>query len=568
VRRQLDRLLHSAQFAEAPRLRRFLVHVVEQTLAGQTDRLKGYTLGLAVFDRPSDFDPQTDTIVRVQAGQLRRRLDQYYATTGRDDPLRIALPRGGYTPTFTARPDLTPPPPAPTATATERAEPRVAVLPFVNASGDPADQAFADGLTVETLADLCRFRHMAVLSRLSTAGLRGDSATVTRLHDALGVDYVLEAMVRKSPDAVRVTASLTDAASGAVLFSEQIHRPVDPAGLFSLQDEIALRVAGRIADRYGPLGRHLLRSQRPGRSRRWDTCTWITRFYAYRDSHAAALHHEIRAGLTQALAADAEASDGWAALSTLRLDEYRFHIDADPAGDDPRLAALSHARRAVASDPENAFAHQALAMAHYFRREFDEFRLAAGRAVDLNPGHADVLADIGLCHCLRGDWDLGLPLVERAVTLSPVHPGWYRYPRAWQRSLAGDPAGALHEIRRSPTPDFIWYHAMQAWFQAERGDTAGAADSLARVQAAVPDFATRVPVEVTRWCVEPALAARAQAAWTRAGLTITAPAAPAARPHPAPRADASAPCAPRAAASAARPAAAAGTAPPPSDSAR
>lgn len=525
VRRQLDRLLHSAQFAEAPRLRRFLAHVVEQTLAGHTDRLKGYTLGLAVFDRPDDFDPQADTIVRVQAGQLRRRLDQYYATTGRDDPLHIALPRGGYTPTFASRPDPAPPAMA----AAERAEPRVAVLPFVNAGGNPADQAFTDGLTVETIADLCRFRHMAVLSRLSTAGLRGDSATVTRLHDDLGVDYVLEAMVRKSPDAVRVTASLTDAASGAVLFSEQIHRPVDPAGLFSLQDEIALRVAGRIADRYGPLGRHLLRSQRPGRSRRWDTCVWITRFYAYRDSHAAALHREVRDGLTRALRDDTGSSDGWAALSTLRLDEYRFRAllgtdaSTDPAGDDPRQAALAHARRAVACDPENAFAHQALAMAHHFRCEFDEFRLAAGRAVELNPGHADVLANIGLCHCLRGDWAEGLPLVERAVVLSPVHPGWYRYPRAWWLSLQGDPAGALDEVRRSPTPDFIWYHAMQAWFLAELGDLAGAADAFARVQSAVPDFTTRLPQEVERWCVEPALAARAEAAWARAGANPARP---------------------------------------------
>ncbi len=78
VETQLARIVASKQFCNAPRLSRFLTYVVEESLAGRSDRLKGYAIALEAFDKPADFDPQTDTIVRVQARALRQKLDHYY----------------------------------------------------------------------------------------------------------------------------------------------------------------------------------------------------------------------------------------------------------------------------------------------------------------------------------------------------------------------------------------------------------------------------------------------------------------------------------------------------------
>lgn len=112
VRAQLDRILTSADFAGSERISRFLRFIVEQTLAGQQETLKGYTIGLEVFDRPEDFDPQGDPIVRVEAGRLRDRLARYYNGAGVDDPIRIDIPKGSYVARFEAaqlphRPDAT-----------------------------------------------------------------------------------------------------------------------------------------------------------------------------------------------------------------------------------------------------------------------------------------------------------------------------------------------------------------------------------------------------------------------------------------------------------------------------
>ena len=99
---ELNRVLASTAFARSKRLQRFLRYVVRETLANREDRLKEYTLALDVFERDESFDPQTSSIVRVEASRLRGKLNLYNATDGRDDPLSIILPAGSYAPVFRA----------------------------------------------------------------------------------------------------------------------------------------------------------------------------------------------------------------------------------------------------------------------------------------------------------------------------------------------------------------------------------------------------------------------------------------------------------------------------------
>jgi predicted ATPase len=96
VRVQLARIVQSRTFSNAPTLRRLLDHLVERSLQGSADRLKEYVLGLEVFDRGESFDPRIDTIVRVQARMLRRKLKEYYGAEGLVDPIVIELPKGHY----------------------------------------------------------------------------------------------------------------------------------------------------------------------------------------------------------------------------------------------------------------------------------------------------------------------------------------------------------------------------------------------------------------------------------------------------------------------------------------
>ena len=103
VREQLARILASPQFARTTRLRRLLQFVVEQTLAGRTAELKEYSIAIAVFDKPDTFDPRLDAIVRVQAREMRAKLDDYYRSEGRGDEVVILCSAGTYAPVFRTR---------------------------------------------------------------------------------------------------------------------------------------------------------------------------------------------------------------------------------------------------------------------------------------------------------------------------------------------------------------------------------------------------------------------------------------------------------------------------------
>ena len=98
IREQLDRILNSGPFQQSRRRQRFLEYIVNETLAGRGERLKGYNVALAVFDRPKTFDPAIDPVVRIEAARLREKLREYYETEGQTDPIRIELRKGSYAP--------------------------------------------------------------------------------------------------------------------------------------------------------------------------------------------------------------------------------------------------------------------------------------------------------------------------------------------------------------------------------------------------------------------------------------------------------------------------------------
>src|ERR1700704_4643018 len=109
IRAALDKILASPGFANADRLSRFIRYVVEETLNGQTDKLKESLLGIDVFGRKPTYDPRVDAVVRTEAVKLRARLRDYYDSEGREDAIIIDLPKGGYIPAFRIR-DIVPKP--------------------------------------------------------------------------------------------------------------------------------------------------------------------------------------------------------------------------------------------------------------------------------------------------------------------------------------------------------------------------------------------------------------------------------------------------------------------------
>jgi TolB-like protein len=265
VQDELERVLSSRGFVNAGRLSRLLRHSVEKTLAGQADELKEYSVGMEVFDRDDKYDPRVDSIVRVEAGRLRSRLEEYYGAEGASDPVRISLPRGAYVAQFELRTD---PPavevaePASAAPATASSSPRrrwapwvavailaglgiamiwlpnraapdqgspsVAVLAFEQYSASEEDGAVAAQLTDSVTAELARLGTVSVVSHTSAMQFAGERRPLKEIAGALNANFIVEGSIENLAGGIRVMARVVNASTDRKIWVEDFAgRPDD-----------------------------------------------------------------------------------------------------------------------------------------------------------------------------------------------------------------------------------------------------------------------------------------------------------------------------------------------------
>ena len=248
VREELTRILASPGFIDSRRSSRFLSYIVEAALQGEYERLKEYTIGVEVFGRPDAFDPRLDSVVRVHATQLRKRLRAYYQADCRAgvDGVRIAVPSGTYKPSFerlehSALADIRIPKRSGQA---ENADgPVLLVLPCLNL-GSGEDRVFCNGLTDELVLALVRLEQIQVIAGTYTITCNNSESAIRRAGSCFGVTRVLETAVRCSEDKIRVSARLFDTDTRRIRWAQRFESPLEDA--FTTQENLAAAIAAAV----------------------------------------------------------------------------------------------------------------------------------------------------------------------------------------------------------------------------------------------------------------------------------------------------------------------------------
>lgn len=270
IRSQVQRILHSAAFADTERLRGLFSWLIDEALAGRGGDLKESLIGVGVFHREASWDTQSDALVRVQMRNLRIRLSRYYETEGRTDELAITIPRGQYVPSFDLRmeeQDKPAPLPSrlrawlPVAAAALalaisagwlafswrplHAPIKLGLLPFQNLTGDAGNEYLALGLTEELTALLARSQSLRVISLAGTTGREPESTQdLQKRAMAAHVEYIVIGTLRhtgsQQQDTWSVTARLLDVEKGYYIWSE--HLNVSVAELEALPEAFAVAI--------------------------------------------------------------------------------------------------------------------------------------------------------------------------------------------------------------------------------------------------------------------------------------------------------------------------------------
>ena len=407
IRQELGRIVASDLFSRSERLCRFLRFSVEQALRGESDRVKEYVVGVEAFGRAPSFDPRVDPVVRVEARRLRDRLKAWYNGEGRDAPVRIELPRGGYAAVFH---ENSAPAASPKAAPVQRT---IAVLPFANLNSGPDTDYLCDGLTEELIHSLTRVRELRVVAWQSAARLRGREQDLDAIREQLRVETILRGSVRCSGDHLRITAQLIDAASGYYLWSEAWDRAA--ADVFSIEEEIAQAIVNTLRVRLWP---ELHARLTPKATSIACYNLYLKGRYHWNKRSPEGLRLGLRC-FEDAVSLDPDWALGWAGL----CDSFAVLAENGLLPQETAIPAANRAaERATSLDPNLAEAYAALGLLRSrYDWKWDEAAVFFHKAIDLNPGYATAHFWYGFHYlAMTGRLEEALAEAELAVSLDPL----------------------------------------------------------------------------------------------------------------------------------------------------
>jgi TolB-like protein len=234
IRDQVSRILESSLFIQSERLGRFLRFTVETTLAGEGRSVKEYLIGTEVYERKPSYHPGEDSIVRSEARRLRRKLKEYYESDGENDAVLIYYRPGSYVPVFKLR-----------ELFSEKRGIRIAVLPFVDASGSALSGECAQFITDELIHGLVRTEGLQVTSASSVEPLIAQALDIPSLARRLDVHIVFEGTVREENHQLRVSIRVVNA-DGFHILSERFETESDTQSVFKFSAKIVWELISRV----------------------------------------------------------------------------------------------------------------------------------------------------------------------------------------------------------------------------------------------------------------------------------------------------------------------------------
>ena len=292
--------------------------------------------------------------------------------------------------------------------------PAIAVLPFINMSGDPEQEYFSDGISEDIITALSKLRWFFVIARNSSFVYKGNAIHMKQVAEELGVGYVVEGSVRKGGDRVRITAQLNDVTTGSHIWAERFDR--DLADVFAVQDEITEAIVAAIEPQLYAAETFRSRRKPPNSMDAWDlVMRALSHFWRVtRQDYLVA-----QALLEKATAIDPNYGQALGVLATSQT--FSAHMGWTDMAVVVPLAERA-ALAAILADSEDPWAHNALGSVHLFTRRFEDSLAEFEVALRLNPNFSLAQGYYGLVLSYGGRWEEASVAARRALRLSPRDP--------------------------------------------------------------------------------------------------------------------------------------------------
>jgi adenylate cyclase len=378
--------------------------------------------------------------------------------------------------------------------------PAVAVLPFDNLSGDPAQDYFSDGLTEDIITDLARNDELLVIARNSTFAYKDNPRDVRTIGADLGAGYVVEGSARRAGDRLRVTAQLVESETGAHLWSESYDRRIED--VFAVQADLTAQIVAALVSHVGRSEAEAARS-RPTESLRAYDLVLRGRQHQYGPMTGQSLL-QARDLFARALTLDPDYAAAHAYLGLTYVKDHALHLTGRATEEDLQTG-LEHIREAIRLQPDLAVGYQALSFALAEAGDYEGAIRAAERAVDINPNEPDALESLAKAQVRFGAYEQAVANAARALRLHPFAPQYYPYVYGQALYAAGryeDAENVLQEcLLRAPDERNCLRMRAAVLVRLDRLDEART--TMARLSQLDPTFSLSAERETARFGASP-----------------------------------------------------------------
>lgn len=243
IEQQLDKIFLHPDFSNSHILRKFLSFVVKETLTGNANWLKEYTIALKVLEKPATFNPQKDCVVRIHAGRLRKALAHYYNDMCVEDQIIIGMPKGKYIPVFMDRhewlqerrhqADI-----SEHAFASVKEPVTFAILPFHCTSGNELIRSFSDTLCLQICTALSQMQQVSVLGYQVVKSMTTRNMDLKELSSMLHFNHIITGSVQHLQQTVRVNVQMINCNTAQQTWSRMLECRASAAKIFEIQDQV------------------------------------------------------------------------------------------------------------------------------------------------------------------------------------------------------------------------------------------------------------------------------------------------------------------------------------------
>ena len=454
VQKELEHILCSKTFKKSAVLSNFLRYVVTETIHEKANELKEYTIAVKGLGKPPDFNPQIDAMIRINAGRLRRLLEEYYEEEGKEDSVIISMTRGSYVPAFSDRGKIKKTVHEAQSAVIKKNTPlnTVAVLPFRNLSGSPDNDFLIDGFCEQLSSDLGQFQEIKVIAYYSSSKFRETKLDIRQLGRELNTSHLIAGSIYRDSTHLRVSIQLVNAITGVQLWTQTYERDVQSSFVYDIFDDILKQVVPIFSGYYGLIVRSNSLSTQLDPSISQETMDAVFWFYHYEIRITEDIFRVAKMKIEKSLQVDPNYALAWALLAHLYVDSESL---AYKTVSNPLEEADKCIERALQLDRDCQHAWLSLSWMQAYRREKNKAIKSLERCLSINPRASYFFAGACWMYAILSEYDKSMEFYQKAIELNPYCPWWLNMAPIFAQFHSANYEGVLEYASRINLPGYF-----------------------------------------------------------------------------------------------------------------